>query len=146
MSFAEPTGLAASPWMTLCPLGTLEIDARTVDDERIDYVSDQLKPELPVVLIDQRPFSRRRLRRLARELSIEIEREFVVLPTLGRPIVLIDDTEPAVRHFWTTIATVPPGLAASAVPASALLSLARRLPWSWTGAAAPGRALVGRRP
>jgi hypothetical protein len=146
MSFAEPTGLAASPWMTLCPLGTLEIDARTIDDERIDYVSDQLKPELPVVLIDQRPFSRRRLRRLARELSIEIEREFVVLPTLGRPIVLIDDTEPAVRHFWTTIATVPPGLAASAVPASALLSLARRLPWSWTGAAAPGRALVGRRP
>jgi hypothetical protein len=129
-----------SPWMTLCPLGTLEIDTRTTDD-----VADQLKPDLPVVLIDQRPFSRRRLRRLARELSIEIEREFIVLPTLGRPIVAIDDTASAVRHFWTTIATVPPGLAISAVPASALLSLARRLPWSWTGAAAPGRALVGRR-
>jgi hypothetical protein len=144
MSFAEPAGpsrLATSPWMTLCPLGTLEIDTRTTDD-----IADQLKPDLPVVLIDQRPFSRRRLRRLARELSIEIEREFIVLPTLGRPIVAIDDTAPAVRHFWTTIATVPPGLAISAVPASALLSLARRLPWSWTGAAAPGRALVGRRP
>jgi hypothetical protein len=144
MSFAEPAGpprLATSPWITLCPLGTLEIDTRTIDDS----IADQLKPDLPVVLIDQRPFSRRRLRQLARELSIEIEREFIVLPTLGRPIVLIDDTEPAVRHFWTTIATVPPGLAVSAVPASALLSLARRLPWSWTGAAAPGRALVGRR-
>ena len=144
MSFAEPAGpsrLATSPWMTLCPLGTLEIDTRIIDDS----IAGQLKPDLPVVLIDQRPLSRRRLQRLARELSIEIEREFIVLPTLGRPIVLIDDTEPAVRHFWTTIATVPPGLAVSAVPASALLSLARRLPWSWTGAAAPGRALVGRR-
>jgi hypothetical protein len=127
--------------MMLCPLGTLEIDTRTNDD-----IADQLKPDLPVVLIDQRPFSRRRLRRLARELSIEIEREFIVLPTIGRPIVAIDDTEAAIRHFWTAIATVPPGLAISAVPASALLSLARRLPWSWTGAAAPGRALVGRRP
>jgi hypothetical protein len=144
MSFAEPADqsrLVASPWMTLCPLGTLEIDARTIDDS----TADELKPDLPVVLVDQRPFSRRRLRRLARQLSIEIEREFVVLPTLRRPIVLIDDTEPAVRHFWTAIATVPPGLAFSAVPASALLSLARRLPWGWTGAAAPGRALVGRR-
>jgi hypothetical protein len=143
MSFAEaagPSRLATSPWMTLCPLGALEIDTRTVND-----IADQLKPDLPLVLIDQRPFSRRRLRRLALELSIAIEREFIVLPALGRPIVAIDDTEPAVRHFWATIATVPPGLAVSAVPASALLSLARRLPWSWTGAVAPGRALVGRR-
>ncbi|MDX6259898.1 MAG: hypothetical protein QOH84_1586 [Kribbellaceae bacterium] len=144
MSFAEPAGqsrIAISPWMALCPLGTLEIDTRTVGAD----LADELKPDLPVVLIDQRPFSRRRLRRLALQLSIEIEREFIVLPALGRPIVLIDDTEPAVRHFWTRIATVPPGLAFSAGPASALLSMARRLPWSWTGAAAPGRALVGRR-
>jgi hypothetical protein len=143
MSFAEPAGrspLARSPWLTLCPLGTLEIDARTIDDSL-----DELEPDLPVVLVDQRPFSRRRLRRLARRLSIGIEREFIVLPTLRRPIILVDDTEPAVRHFWTAIATVPPGLAFSALPASALLGLARRLPWSWTGAAAPGRALVGRR-
>lgn len=144
MSFAEPAGqsrLAMSPWMVLCPLGTLEVDTRTIEEG----IADELKPDLPVVLIDQRPFSRRRLRRLALELSIEIEREYIVLPTLRRPIVLIDDTEPAVRHFWTTIATIPPGLAFSAVPASALLSMARRLPWSWTGAAAPGRVLVGRR-
>lgn len=144
MSFAEPAGQSRqsiSPWMALCPLGTLEIDTRSIDGG----IADELKPDLPVVLIDQRPFSRRRLRRLARKLAIDVEREFIVLPTLGRPIVLVDDTEPAVRHFWTAIATVPPGLAFSAVPASALLGLARRLPWSWTGAAAPGRALVGRR-
>lgn len=144
MSFAEPAGrarLATSPWMTLCPLGTVELDARTIDAN----AADELTPELPIVLIDQRPFSRRRLRRTAQRLSIEIEREFIVLPTLRHPLVLIDDTEAAVRHFWTAIATVPPGLAITAVPASALLALARTLPWSWTGAAAPGRALVGRR-
>ena len=144
MSFAEPAGrarLATSPWMTLCPLGTFELDARTIDAN----AADELTPELPIVLIDQRPFSRRRLRRTARRLSIEIEREFIVLPTLRHPLVLIDDTEAAVRHFWTAIATVPPGLAITAVPASALLALARTLPWRWTGAAAPGRALVGRR-
>jgi hypothetical protein len=143
MSFPEPADrfpLTRPPWMTLCPLGTLEVDARAIDD-----IVDELKPDLPVVLIDQRPFSRRRLRRLALRLSIEIEREFIVLPALHRPIVLVDDTEPAVRHFWTSIATIPPGLAFSALPASALLDLARRLPWSWTGAAAPGRVLVGRR-
>ena len=144
MSFPEPTGLprpASSPWLTLCPLGTLEIDARTIDAD----TADQLKPDLPVVLIDQRPFSRRRLQRLARELAIEVEREFIVLPTLRHPLVLVDDTESAVRHFWTAIATVPPGLAITALPASALLGLARILPWSWTGAAAPARALVGTR-
>jgi hypothetical protein len=144
MSFPEPAGRplsAVPPWMTLCPLGTVEIDARTFGAGD----TEQLKPDLPVVLIDQRPFSRRRLRKLARQLSIAVEREFIVLPTLRRPIVLIDDTEAAVRHFWTAIATVPPGLAITALPASVLLGLARQLPWSWTGAAAPGRALVGRR-
>ncbi|MFC5264786.1 hypothetical protein ACFPJ1_21950 [Kribbella qitaiheensis] len=144
MSFAEPAGrarLATSPWMTLCPPGTVELDARTIDAN----AADELTPELPIVLIDQRPFSRRRLRRTAQRLSIEIEREFIVLPSLRHPLVLIDDTEAAVRHFWTAIATVPPGLAITAVPASALLALARSLPWSWTGAASPGRALVGRR-
>ncbi len=145
MSIPEPpagTRLKTSPWMTLCPLGTFEIDARYVDAG----TADQLKPDLPVVLIDQRPFSRRRLQRLARRLSIEVEREFIVLPTLHRPLLLVDDTEAAVRHFWSAIATVPPGLALTALPVSALLALARILPWRWTGAAAPARALVGRRP
>ena len=135
-----------SPWLAICPLGTLELDARTLDLRKADAEIDQLTPELPVVLIDQRPFSRRKLRRLARRLGVEVEREFIVLPTLGNPIVLIDDTQAAVRQFWTTIATVPPGLAITAVPASALLDLARRLPWSWTGAATPSRVLLGRRP
>jgi hypothetical protein len=137
---ADRTGPAASPWLTLCPAGTVEIDAREVRGA----TAGQLPADTPVVLVDDRPFSRRRLRRLADQLSVVIEREFIVLPTVGRPIILVDDTEGAVRHFWTAIATVPPGLAFTALPATAMLGLARLLPWRWTGAAAPGRAIIGR--
>lgn len=129
-----------SPWLTLCPAGTVEIDAREVRGG----IAGQLPADTSVVLVDDRPFSRRRLRRLADQLSVVIEREVIVLPTLGRPIILVDDTEAAVRHFWTAIATVPPGLAFTALPATAMLGLARLLPWRWTGAAAPGRATIGR--
>jgi hypothetical protein len=136
---AERTSPAASPWLTLCPAGTVEIDARDVRG-----AARQRPADTPVVIVDDRPFSRRRLRRLADRLSVVIERELIVLPTVGRPIILVDDTEAAVRHFWTAIATVPPGLAFTALPATAMLGLVRFLPWRWTGAAAPGRAIIGR--
>jgi hypothetical protein len=137
---AERTSPATSPWLTLCPAGTVEIDAR---DGR-GAIAGHLPADTPVVLVDDRPFSRRRLRRLADRLSVVIERELIVLPTVGRPIILVDDTEAAVRHFWTAIATVPPGMAFTALPATVMLGLARSLPWGWTGAAAPGRAIIGR--
>jgi hypothetical protein len=138
----EPAGrirTPASPWLLLCPPGTIEIDLRSAEHET--NLPDVIGP---VVLKDQRPFSRRRLRLAAARLGLVVEREFVVLPTLVRPMVVIDDTEPAVRHFWSSIATVPPGLVLTAVPASALLGVARHLPWRWTGAAAPGRVVIGR--
>jgi hypothetical protein len=133
--------LPKSPWLELCPPGTVEHDIGSGPVE-----TSQLPAELPVVLMDQRPFSRRRLRRVARDLGVVLEREFVVLPTIERPMVVIDDVEAAIRHFWTAVATVPPGLAFTAVPASALLALAQRAPWRWTGAITPGRVVIGRRP
>ncbi|TDW78076.1 hypothetical protein [Kribbella pratensis] len=144
MSSAEPVGQLrrpASPWLQLCPPGTVEIDIRSgpVDEH-------QLSAGHPVVLMDQRPLSRQRLRQVARRLGVVLEREFVVLPTLGRPMVVVDDAEQAIRYFWTAVATVPPGLAFTAVPASALLGVARRTPWRWTGAFAPARVVIGRRP
>ncbi|HEY9333092.1 hypothetical protein [Kribbella sp. NPDC050459] len=136
---AERIRRPMSPWLQLCPPGTVEHDLRSGPVR-----ADQVSTDGPVVLIDQRPRSRRRLRRTARELGVVVEREFVVLPTLDRPMVVVDDVEEAIRHFWTAVATVPPGLA-FAVPASALLGLARRAPWRWTGALAPARVVVGRR-
>lgn len=144
MTSPEPVGRVRppkSPWLQLCPPGTVELDIRSGPVE-----APHLSAGLPVVLMDQRPFSRRRLRRVARDLGIMLEREFVVLPTIDRPMVIIDDVQAAIRHFWTTMATVPPGLVLTALPASALLSLARRAPWRWTGAIVPGRVAIGRRP
>jgi hypothetical protein len=144
VSAAEPVGRVrrpTSPWLQLCPPGTVEIDIRS---EPIDQL--QLAAGHPVALMDQRPLSRRRLRAAAGRLGVVVEREFVVLPTIARPMVVIDDVEEAIRHFWTAVATVPPGLALTAVPASALLGIARRSPWRWTGALAPARVVIGRRP
>ncbi|TDO48920.1 hypothetical protein EV651_12244 [Kribbella sp. VKM Ac-2571] len=128
-----------SPWLQLCPPGTVELDLRFGP-----VGAAQLSPDGPVVLLDQRARSRRRLRRTARELGVVLEREFVVLPTLDRPMVVVDDVEEAIKYFWTAVATVPPGFA-FALPASACLGLARLAPWRWTGALAPARVVVGRR-
>ena len=144
MTTAEPAREALrpiAPWLQLCPPETTEIDIRSGLP-----AADRVSAEHPIVLLDQRPFSRRRLRRVARELGVLVEREFVVLPSVGRPMVIMDDTKEAVRHFWNAVATVPPGLALTALPASALLGLARLAPWRWTGAVAPGRVVIGRRP
>jgi hypothetical protein len=142
MTSPEPAGRPRppiAPWLQLCPPGTIAIDLRSGPVRA-------LPAEGPVVLMDQRRSSRRRLRLVARELGVVLEREFVVLPTIERPMVVVDDVEEAIGHFWTAVATVPPGLASTAVPASALLALARRAPWRWTGAFAPGRVVIGRLP
>ncbi|MFG1912004.1 hypothetical protein [Kribbella sp. NPDC048928] len=144
MSAAEPVGRVRrpmSPWLQLCPPGTVELDIRSGPIDQHQLIAGR-----PVALMDQRPLSRRRLRQAARRLGVVVEREFVVLPTIARPMVVIDDVEEAIRHFWTAVATVPPGLAFSALPASALLGVARRSPWRWTGALAPARVVIGRRP
>jgi hypothetical protein len=140
---AEPVGLLTppgAPWLLLCPPGAVEIDLSTgpVDVEPLPL-------GLTVVLRAQRLFSRRRLRKAARELGVVVEREFVVLPSVENAMVVIDDTAEAIRYFWSAVATVPPGLAFTAVPASAVLGLARLLPWRLTGAAVPGRIVIGRR-
>ena len=67
-----------------------------------------------------------------------------MLPTLVSPIVIVDDTETSVTYLWESVATVPPGMARTAVPAAMGLWLVRVLPWSWTGALAPGRVVVGK--
>jgi hypothetical protein len=95
------------------------------------------------VLTCDGPSSRRLLRRAARRGGLHIERELIVLPSTSRPVVVLDDEESAVRHFWSSYATVPPGMARGSVLASPLLSLARLMPWRWTGVLAPGRVLVG---
>lgn len=136
----EPAArLAIAPWLALCGEDVVEIRAPRLSAVR------STRPGVTVVLLSDRPLSRWRLRRLAGRAGIEIDRELIAVPSTRHPVVLLDEAESAVRHFWDDVVTVPPGLALSSLPASVVLRLARSLPWRWTGAVAPGRVLIGRR-
>lgn len=135
----EPEHLSRTPWRALCP-------PRTVELRDPDLPALQRLPSgTPVALLSDRVGSRDRLRRLARRAGVRIERELVVVPSTTSPIVTLDDTEAAVRHFWTSVAAVPPGLTWTGAPATVALLAARHAPWRCTGAALPGRVLVGTR-
>ena len=133
------TGLGRSPWLALCPR-----DAVVMRDP--DPVSlGRLPSGAEVAMVTDGLLARRRLRRRARRSGIVVQRELIVVPGTRSPIVALDDTEAAVRHFWSHVAAVPPGLVLTHVPATLLLLAVRLLPWRWTGALAPGRVLVGSR-
>ncbi|MGH3445761.1 MAG: hypothetical protein ACRDPB_10340 [Nocardioidaceae bacterium] len=131
--------LAGAPWLALCVPGAVQLRDPSSSELRA------LPPGSAVVLVSDRPLSRRRLRASARRAGVVVERELIVLPSTAHPVAAVDDTGSAVRHFWQAVAAVPPGLALSAAPAALGLRLARAVPWRWTGAVAPGRVLIGRR-
>lgn len=137
-----PTGddtLADAPWRVFGTDGIVEIhDPRRADLHR-------LPPGTPVRLVVDRIGARRRLRRAMRRAGIAVERELVVVPSTTRPVVLVDDHPDAVRAFWQSVLTPPPGLARGWLPATLAIRLGRRLPWTWTGAIAPGRVVLGRK-
>lgn len=135
---------APAPWMVLCPPGMVLVDA--LDGRRRRRALGTLASGDRIGLTANRPLSRWRLRRIAATTGLLIERELIVLPTLSRPILVVDDKDTSVDYLWGSVATVPPGLAWTAVPAAIALRLARMLPWSWTGAVAPGRVVIGRLP
>lgn len=130
----EGAAALAPPWRLFQPTGAVLLTATQSRAVR------RLPPGTPVMVADHRLLSRWRQARWRSALSIE--REVVVLPTLAHPVALVDVTPEAVQQFWA-LATVPPGITWAAVPASLVLMLARRLPWSWTAALAPGRVVVG---
>lgn len=136
---ADGAPLTTAPWRVLTCAEAVEL--RDPDPRALK----ELAAGTPVVLVSDLPLSRRRLRRTARRAGVEIDRELLVLPTTGSPRVLVDDDEASVRYLWGAVAMVPPGVARAAAPAALALAVARRLPWSWTGALAPGRVVLGRR-
>jgi hypothetical protein len=145
------TATMPAPWDLLCPVGTLSLDSRYDERGALRRRLEELPQGTAVSLVDDRPLSRWRLRRLARQAGIVIDRELVVLPHCSRPLAVVDDVESAVRHFWLGLATGPDGSAAHrarsprGVGVRLLLRVAPRLPWAWTGAVATGRVVVGRR-
>jgi hypothetical protein len=130
-------GLARAPWRALCPTRVLELHNPDLRSLR------RLPPGTAVALVTDGPLNRLLLRRRARMAGIRVDRELVVLPSTSAPLVVLDDNAAAVRHFWSGVAAVPPGVTWAHAPASLALTAVRRLPWQVTTAVAPGRVLVG---
>src|ERR1017187_5644366 len=63
-----------------------------------------------VVLGDDRPGSRIRLRRRAARLGLEISREYVVLPSWHRAAFVVEDHPSTLAWAWANLATIPPGV------------------------------------
>ena len=133
------------PWAVLCPEGTVFIDVGEVGVRAAMTRLRSLPAGIPVALNEDHALSRLRLRLLARGAGVRVQRELVVLPRCADPVVVLDDAEASVRRFWSGFAAVPPGVDRAVLPASLAVWLAARMPWSWTGAVAPGRLVLGRR-
>jgi hypothetical protein len=99
-----------------------------------------------VVLVDDRPGSRTRLRRKAARLGLEISREYVVLPSWRRAAFVVEDHPSTLAWLWATLATIPPGVSRGSLLAEGVVRGGRhRLVLAMAGSVAPGRVVIARR-
>lgn len=97
-----------------------------------------------VVLHDNRPGARRRLRRRARLLQLDLRSEYLVLPTWRSAAFVIEDDPDILQWFWRSVATIPPGFQAAAPFVEGLVRVGgTRWAQRMAGGVAPGRVAVG---
>ena len=133
------------PGTCSCRTGTTPVDTRAHRFRHCVRLLEDLPEGAWVAILDDRPLSRVRLRRMARRAGVAVERELLVLPSLEAPASVVEDVEGAVRRHWSTGASrrTAPGLAA---PLSEVAHrVGRGLPWAWTGWLVRGRVVVARR-
>ncbi|WP_020142399.1 hypothetical protein [Terracoccus sp. 273MFTsu3.1] len=100
-----------------------------------------------LVLLTDRRLGARRLRHLAREAGLVVDRELVVLPNLRAAAFVVEDAVESMSWFWNAFATVPPGLSRGSLIVSALTRAGRPRPVvRWVGRLVPGRMVIGHRP
>ena len=84
--------------------------------------------------------------RLARRAGIEVDREFIAIPSVRSPLYLVEDAPEPIDYFCSTLLTLPPGASILAPLGEAFLAFVRTFRRSpWLGSVIPGRVLVGRR-
>ena len=135
----QETASCVPTWFVLCPPGTVLVPIGSIQ------VLADLAPGTPVALVGARPLRRTALRRACREHDVRIDRELLVLPSVARPWVVLDDDRDTVSRFWRETAAIPPLPGWLTAVADLALVMARRAPWRWTGALAPGRIVLGER-
>ena len=98
-----------------------------------------------VVFSTSAPRAARRSRAFAAEAGLEIECEYLALPTASAPAYLVEVAPAPVRVFVDTVLVAPPGIRFSG-PAAAMLAAMRALgSWRLLRTLAPGRLVIARR-
>jgi hypothetical protein len=136
-----------SNWRSVSPDGALRVDLGRSSARRRDL--ERTIRELPrgtaVVLTASAPGAIGRCRSFAFRAGIELDREYLALPSARAPAYLVEDSPAPVRVFVRTVLAVPPGSAMS-VPIEVCVGILRVLsPWRLIRVVAPGRVVVGRR-
>jgi hypothetical protein len=99
-----------------------------------------------VVLTDDCPGGRIRLRRRAARLGLQISREYVVLPSWRQAFFVVEDHPATLAWLWATLATVPPGVSRGSLLAEAAVRGGRHgLFLALAGNVAPGRIVIASR-
>lgn len=100
-----------------------------------------------VVLLDGRRRSRSRLRRLALDAGLVVDRELVVLPDLASAAFVVEDAVESLYWFWNAFATVPPGRSRGSLLITGATGLCRnRFVLARIGRLVPGRMIIAHRP
>jgi hypothetical protein len=136
-----------SNWRCVSREGALHVDLGRPRTRRLDLERTirDLPPGTAVVLAASAPAAISRCRTFASRAGIELEREYLALPSARAPAYLVEDAPATVRVFVRSVLTVPPGSVLS-TPIDACLSVLRALsPWRLIRMVAPGRVVVGRR-
>lgn len=128
------------------PAGAIEIDlprsrsARSLVAQRIA----SLPAGTPVVLFASAPFARRRCRRFALDVGVEVRREYLAFPSAASPAYLIDEAPQPIRVFIEHALVAPPGVR-FAFPVDLGVAFLRSFtPPRLLRLIAPGRVAVGR--
>jgi hypothetical protein len=97
----------------------------------------------PVVLLDGRPGGRLRARRIASAGAMDIDRQYVAIPSLRQAIVMAEDSRDSLRWACRSLVASPPGITWAHVLLDTAIKLLRWRPemLSWVAA---GRVVVGR--
>lgn len=139
-------GKPAEPWQVLTPPGTVRVDVPFGwrAGRALQRKIRAWPPGTVVALCGGG--TRRRWRRFAAGAGLDVEREYLIFPSLRTPHFLVDDRPRAVTYFWSTLLTVPPGSGTRSALASFFIFVTRALaPWSLVRALTPVRLAVARR-
>lgn len=100
-----------------------------------------------LVLLDGRRLGARRLRRLAVDAGLVVDRELVVLPGLDQGAFVVEDAPESLAWFWNAFATVPPGRTRGSLLITVATVLGRhRIVLDRVGRLVAGRMIIAHRP